>query len=124
MRQENLLRMIAILFITTIIFSINSAKAQKTPAETITLKVQDGKLAPVAFPHGVHAKAINCVVCHHKDKDPRTPEKCRTCHLTKKVKEKAPPIQDAFHTKCQTCHIEAKPKGASAPTKCNDCHKK
>ena len=124
MRQKNSLFIIAVLFISTIISTINSTQAQKTPADTMTLKLENAKMPPVVFPHNVHAKTINCTVCHHKDKDPTAPERCGTCHLVKEVKEKAPPTQDAFHAECQTCHKEAKSKGVSAPTNCNECHKK
>ena len=124
MRQKRSILIIAILFISSFIFAINSVKAQKTPANTMTLKLENAKMAPVIFSHGAHAKTIKCSVCHHKDKDPTGPEKCGTCHLLKEVKDKAVPITDAFHKQCQTCHKEAKSKGVNAPTGCNECHKK
>ena len=124
MRQKSTPLIIAIFFVSTLVFFVTSVGAQKTPADTAMLRLENAKMAPVTFPHGVHTKTINCAVCHHKDKDPTGPEKCGTCHPVKEVKEKAPPIQDAFHTKCQTCHKEAKSKGVNAPTSCNECHKK
>ena len=114
----------AALLISTLIFSINGAKAQKKPDDRIMLKLENAKMAPVIFSHGAHVKMINCTACHHKDKNPTAPEKCGTCHLVKEVKEKAPPAQDAFHGKCQTCHKENTARGIKAPTGCNDCHKK
>ena len=124
MTEKNASIVIAILFISTFIFVINSASAQKMPGNTMTLKLENAKMAPVTFSHGAHGKTISCSICHHKDKDPTKPEKCGTCHLVRDVKEKAPPAQDAFHDKCRTCHKESAAKGAKAPTGCNDCHKK
>ncbi len=124
MRKKGSLIVITVLFVSALVLSIDSVKAQKTPADMVTLKLENAKMPPVMFPHGVHSKTTKCAICHHKDKDPTGPEKCGTCHLVKGVKEKAPPLQDAFHTKCQTCHKEAKSKGVKAPTGCNECHKK
>jgi hypothetical protein len=124
MTQKSASIIIAVLFISTLIFTINSARAQKTAANTMTLKLENTKMAPVTFSHDSHGKTINCTNCHHKDKNPTSPEKCGTCHLVKEVKEKAPPAQDAFHGKCRSCHKENAAKGINAPTGCNDCHKK
>jgi hypothetical protein len=116
--------MTAVLSIFTLIFVINSAGAQKMPGNTMTLKLENAKMAPVVFSHGAHGKTISCSICHHKDSDPTKPEKCGVCHLVRDVKEKAPPAQDAFHGKCRTCHNESAAKGVRVPTGCNDCHKK
>jgi hypothetical protein len=124
MRQKRAPIIIALLIISTFIFIINSASAQKMPGNTMTLKLENAKMAPVVFSHDAHAKTIKCSICHHKDKNPTGPEQCRTCHLVKDVKEKALPAQDAFHGQCQTCHKENVAKGVKAPTSCNDCHKK
>ena len=124
MRQKRASIIIAVLIISSLIFIINSASAQKLPGNTMTLKLENSKMAPVVFSHGAHAKTIKCFICHHKDKNPSGPEKCGTCHLVKEVKEKAPPAQDAFHGKCQACHKENAAKGVKAPTSCTDCHKK
>jgi len=123
-RKKGPLIIISILFIFFLIFAINSVKAQKTPADAMTLKLENAKMAVVTFSHGAHTKTIKCFVCHHKDKDPTVPEKCGTCHMLKEVKDKAIPITDAFHKQCQACHKEAKSKGVNAPTGCNECHKK
>jgi uncharacterized alpha/beta hydrolase family protein len=124
MTKKNASIVIAILFISAFILVINSASAQKMPGNTMTLRLEKAKMAPVTFSHGAHGKTISCSICHHKDNDPTKPEKCGTCHLVKDVKEKAPPAQDAFHGKCQACHKENDAKGVRAPTRCNDCHKK
>jgi hypothetical protein len=124
MRQKRSFLIIAVVFIAVLVFATNNVTAQKTPADTMTLKLENAKMAPVTFSHGAHGKTNKCSLCHHKDKDPTGPEKCGTCHLLKEVKDKAIPATDAFHKQCQTCHKEAKSKGVGAPTNCNECHKK
>jgi len=102
------------------------ASAQKKPAEPMMLILEGAKLPPVPFSHTSHAEKekIECVVCHHKDKDAKEPQACGTCHLLKEVKDNAAPAKDAFHKNCQTCHKENVAKGKAAPVKCNECHKK
>ena len=102
------------------------AFADKTTPETIVLQFEGAKLAPVPFSHKVHVdkEKIDCAKCHHKDKNPREPAKCTTCHLLKEVKDNAALAKDAFHKSCTTCHKEETAKGKKAPTKCNECHKK
>lgn len=124
MKQKNLLRIIGVLLGTILIVTINTAKAQKTPADIMTLKLENAKMTPVTFTHSAHAKTNKCSLCHHKDKDPTMPGKCEVCHILKEVKDGAIPIADAFHKKCQACHKEAGSKGVRAPTGCNECHKK
>jgi len=103
-------------------------KAAKTFADTlglpVVIKADGAKMAPVTFSHAVHVEKVKveCVKCHHKEPD--NPKACKTCHDLKEVKNGAPKIQDAFHKLCQTCHKEQAEKGAKAPTKCNECHKK
>ena len=90
------------------------------------LKLDGAKFPPVPFTHSVHtekAKA-DCVVCHHKDKDPKEPGGCMPCHDRNEVKNGAPPIKDAYHKNCIDCHKESVAKKVNAPTKCNECHKK
>ena len=93
------------------------------PKEPVTVKLEGAKMAPVTFPHTIHVDKgkVECVKCHHKDAD--SPKACTTCH-GKEAKGKAPAAKDAFHNLCQGCHKDAAAKGAKAPTKCNECHKK
>ena len=94
------------------------------PKQPITVKMEGAKMAPVAFPHETHVEKqkIACNVCHHKDG--QNPKACTTCHSAKEVKAGAPAAKDAFHKVCQDCHKKASTKGVTAPTKCNECHKK
>ncbi len=100
------------------------AQAAEAPKAPVVIKVDGAKMPPVTFPHAVHVDKVKvaCAKCHHKDAD--NPKACKTCHDLKEVKNGAPKIQDAFHKLCQTCHKEQVEKGAKAPTKCNECHKK
>ncbi len=113
-------------FLFVFVFAGQSVPAEKKVPETTMLKTEGAKFPPVLFSHITHTQKakIDCVLCHHKDTDPKEPEKCGTCHMLKEVKEKAPPLRDAFHIRCQTCHKEIFAQGIGAPTKCNDCHKK
>jgi hypothetical protein len=95
--------------------------AAEAPKGPVVIKADGAKMAPVTFSHETHSK-VECVKCHHKDAD--NPKACKTCHDIKEVKNNASKIQDAFHKACQTCHKEQAEKGAKAPTKCNECHKK
>ena len=100
------------------------AQAADAPKGPVTIKTEGAKMAPVTFSHDVHASKakVECAKCHHKDA--ANPKKCDTCHDLKEVKNGAPKIQDAYHKLCQACHKEQAEKGAKAPTKCNECHKK
>jgi hypothetical protein len=99
---------------------IYAADYPKAPA---AVKFEGAKMAVVTFSHGTHVEKgkVECAKCHHKDAD--SPKACTTCH-GKEAKDKAPAAKDAFHNLCQGCHKDAAAKGASAPTKCNECHKK
>ena len=101
-----------------------SALAADYPKEPVTIKIEGAKMAPVTFPHETHVvkEKIACATCHHKDA--QSPKACTTCHDPKEAKGGAPLAKDAFHTRCQGCHKESAAKGMSAPTKCNECHKK
>ncbi len=103
---------------------VGVAQAAEPPKGPVVIKAEGAKMAPVTFSHAVHVDKVKveCVTCHHKDAD--NPKACTTCHDLKEVKNGAPKIQDAFHKLCQTCHKERDEKGAKAPTKCNECHKK
>jgi hypothetical protein len=102
------------------------ALAQKKTPESMMLKLEGAKLPPVPFSHPLHTEKakIECVECHHKDKNPREPGGCMPCHDLKNVKSGAIPIKDAYHKNCIDCHKESSAKGVKAPTACNDCHKK
>jgi len=93
------------------------------PKEPVTIKVEGAKMPPVTFPHATHVEKgkVACATCHHKDA--QNPKACTTCH-GKEAKGGAPAFKDAFHERCQGCHKESAAKGMSAPTKCNECHKK
>jgi hypothetical protein len=108
--------------LSLILLGLTAVHAADYPKGAVSLKLDGAKMAPVSFPHEVHVAAkVECVKCHHKDAD--APKACTTCHQ-KDAKGNAPGAKDAFHTKCQTCHKDAAAKGAKAPTKCNECHKK
>ncbi len=109
-----------------VIVLFQCAFAQKKVPKSMMLKLEGGKLPPVPFSHAVHTdKArVDCVACHHKDKDPKRPGRCMPCHDIKELKNGAIPIKDAYHKGCIACHRRAVEKGMSAPAKCNDCHKK
>lgn len=114
----------AVCAIMAVIFAGTMAYAEKKPPESVTIKLEGAKMAPVAFSHPTHVdKAkLDCAVCHHKDA--KEPAGCSTCHPAKEAKDKAPMGRDAFHKLCQTCHKDVAAKGKAAPTKCNECHKK
>jgi hypothetical protein len=114
-----------LVFVCTFILTADIASAQKKIPDTVTLK-PEGAMAPVTFSHILHTQKVrlDCSTCHHKDKDPKDAQACRTCHQAKGVKDNAPPAQDVFHKKCQTCHKESTAKGVKAPTQCTECHKK
>jgi hypothetical protein len=97
--------------------------AAQPPDKPTVLRLEGGKMPPVTFSHATHVdqNKIDCAKCHHKDV--QAPKACTTCH-GREAKGKAPASKDAFHTVCQTCHNEAAAKGAKAPTKCTECHKK
>ncbi|MHB8111338.1 MAG: cytochrome c3 family protein [Syntrophorhabdaceae bacterium] len=104
----------------------HAAYAQKKPPDPLMLKLEGAKFPAVAFSHSVHTERakVDCVICHHKDKNPKEPGGCMPCHDLKDVKKGAIPIKDAYHKNCIECHKDAAAKEVSAPTKCNDCHKK
>jgi hypothetical protein len=113
-------------FVCMCMFSPGSASAEKKVPDTVTLKLEGAKMAPVPFSHLTHVKKakVECAVCHHKDKDPKEARACTTCHQATEGKNNAPAAKDAFHKKCQTCHKENAAKGVkNAPTKCAECHK-
>lgn len=116
--------LIAIFFAFITVTSMVSA--QKKPPEPISIKIEGAKLPPVNFSHTTHTEKtkVECIICHHKDKDTNNPEPCIKCHLVKDPKDNAPIAKDAYHKNCIDCHKESATKGIVAPVKCNECHKK
>ena len=114
-----------LVFVFAFMFVNVAIPAEKKMPDTVTLKLEGATMAPVTFSHTTHAQKakINCVVCDHKDKDPKQAQSCRTCHQITGTKDNAPPAKDIFHKKCQTCHKESTAKGVKAPTQCMECHK-
>jgi len=107
--KGKVLMFIVFLFVSAaLVFSYSMVYAQKKPAEPVSLKLEGAKMAPVKFSHNTHAEKekIDCAVCHHKDKDPKQPEACVSCHAVKEAKGNAPLAKDAFHKRCQTCSIK------------------
>jgi hypothetical protein len=113
-----------LVFVCALMFFIGNVSAEKKMPDKVTLKLDGAKMAPVTFSHLTHIQKakINCAVCHHKDKDPKEAQACRTCHQATGIKDNAVPAKDAFHKRCQTCHKEEAAKGVNAPTKCTECH--
>jgi hypothetical protein len=114
------------IFVCAFMFAAGIASAQKKMPDTVTLKLEGGAMAPVTFSHTTHTQKakISCVVCHHKDNDPKEAQACGMCHQATGAKDSVPSAKDAFHKKCQTCHKESAAKGVKAPLQCTECHKK
>ena len=100
--------LVALCVATLFLFAITicGAEAQKKAPEPMSLLLEGAKLPPTPFSHTTHVEKakVDCVICHHKDKDPKEPGKCTQCHLLKEVKDNASLAKDAFHKNCQTCH--------------------
>jgi hypothetical protein len=126
MKQKSLKAIVFFALLLSLLYVFNPAVAEKKLPEVISITLEGARLPPVAFSHTKHIEKakIDCIVCHHKDKDPKEPEGCVKCHLLKEAKDNAPVAKDAFHKKCLTCHKDVLAKGINAPTKCNECHKK
>ena len=126
MRHKTSIHLMAAL-ISLFILSVSMPAAGQTPPPgSLTLSIEGAKMPPVSFSHSTHIdKAkLECITCHHKDKGAKENRNCEKCHLAKELKDGAPMAKDAFHKLCQTCHREKVVKGVTAPTKCNECHKK
>jgi hypothetical protein len=126
MKLINFKCLMLILVSLLVLSAYTPAGAQKAPADTVPLKLEGAKMPPTPFTHPTHVdKAkIACTTCHHKEAAAGAYESCLKCHPLKDAKNGAPNAKDAFHKQCQTCHKESVKKGVSAPTKCNECHKK
>lgn len=97
-----------------------------TAPDTVPLDKVKDKMAPVVFPHKLHAvdQKFECKICHHKDADPaKAVVSCYNCHKAAAV-DKTPDAKTAFHTRCKGCHTQKQATNPKAPTKCMDCHKK
>lgn len=115
-----------LVFVLAFMFSASIVSAEKKMPDTVMLKLEGAKLAPVPFSHITHSQKakIDCAVCHHKEKDLKEAQACGTCHQVGAIKDNALPAKEAFHKQCRTCHKESEAKGVNAPTKCAECHKK
>jgi hypothetical protein len=109
--------------------------ASKAP-EKATIDDCVVKKTAVDFPHGMHAKTLECKTCHHTQPDLKAGaatevETCGSCHVTP-AKAETPKCSEMgtktnpFHVKCVGCHKEelAKKADTKAPTKCEQCHPK
>ncbi len=111
--------------------TLTYAQAPKGP-----IVMKDAPNGVVTFDHPAHVKnaANKCETCHHAsrpEKPATAPQQaCRSCH----TKDAVPPMktkrQAAFHNPmaksgtCIDCHAKQVAAGKTAPTKCNECHKK
>jgi hypothetical protein len=109
--------------------------ASKAP-DKVTLDDCVAKKVAVQFPHGQHAKALECKTCHHTQADLKAGDAtevktCGECHVTPE-KAETPKCSEMgtktnpFHIACVGCHKEelAKKADTKAPTKCDQCHPK
>lgn len=118
-----------VLIAACFIFAISFVHAQ--PQDVYKLHWEGAKFPPTEFNHKKHAEnyKIDCKKCHHADANPAEKVmKCIECHdpTGEKAAEKGGGIKamDAYHKNCIDCHKKENETGKSAPTKCNDCHKK
>ncbi len=104
---------------------LNAAAAETKMPGSISLELKGAKQKPVSFSHETHVQKqqIDCALCHHRDKNPKQPQACTSCHPINQGKSGAPQAQGAFHKQCTTCHKESTARNLPAPTKCSECHK-
>ena len=107
-----------------------------TPPEKATIDDCVAKKSAVEFPHGAHAKRLECKTCHHTQEtlsltSTDKVETCGTCHVTPAQAEtpkcsEMSATKNPFHMLCVKCHKEELAKNADtkAPTKCDQCHPK
>ena len=123
---------------------LGAAPAQAQPDEVLidNSKVLGPlKRSAVAFPHGTHMAALDCLNCHHRmEKGKNTLDagaleekakgvRCQDCHAVKGTRI-APdldptqtPLMQAFHKQCLGCHQKTAASGKKAgPRTCAGCH--
>ncbi|MFO7840134.1 MAG: cytochrome c3 family protein [Desulfosalsimonadaceae bacterium] len=88
---------------------------------------------PVAFPHGMHMGAHDCLKCHHiydsQHNNILDPGKlysgthnarCASCHGP----DSSIKLTEAFHMQCIGCHMESSSiHRAGGPNLCGECHR-
>ena len=123
---------------------LGAAPAQAQPDEVLidNSKVLGPlKRSAVAFPHGTHMAALDCLNCHHRmEKGKNTLDagaleekakgvRCQDCHAVKGTRI-APdldptqtPLMQAFHKQCLGCHQKTAASGKkTGPRTCAGCH--
>lgn len=88
----------------------------------------------VTFSHAKHAKAAECVSCHHESRTERPNTKprqaCGDCHVAEPVAPMTTTLRLAFHNTaarsgvCFDCHKKEVEAGKDVPVGCLDCHKR
>jgi hypothetical protein len=126
MQRKRVLAILTVVSIAVLGFTVHIASAGQKMPDTVTIKTEGAKMAPVTFSHEIHTKKLKteCSVCHHKVQNQKELQACTACHPPKEAGGTTKVARDAFHKLCQTCHKENVAKGVKAPTKCTECHKK
>jgi hypothetical protein len=108
----------------------------QAPKEPGTVVLKGAPIGGVKFEHKLHAhdRKVKCETCHHPSKPEKAAkaqyQKCSDCHTKAAAAPMKTNIRGAFHDAmakkgtCADCHTASVAKGAKAPTKCADCHKK
>lgn len=108
------------------------AQAQEQGPDSVVLA--HGSRGAVTFAHGKHAKATECVSCHHESKPEKALSKehqsCADCHTTPATEPMKTTLRMAMHNTaektgtCMGCHTKAAAEGKTVPQSCSDCHVK
>lgn len=111
--------------------SAQEQAAEPTGPDTVVFTAKRG---PVTFTHGKHAKAAECVACHHESKAEKPLEskyqKCSACHTETPAAPMKTDAKNAMHNTvakegvCYSCHTKEAAAGKTVPSKCTDCHKR